>query len=273
MKTLNQHTLLYDTDCPLCNLYTRAFIKAKMLDTEGRKSFEKITSKEKSFVDIKRAVNEIALIDRENKQVTYGIDSLLKVIGNSFPIVEKIGNFKPIKYGLSKLYSLISYNRKVIIPSDKKESEELECIPSFNVKYRLLFIVLGTLITSITLFQFSHIIQALPKASFIREIWLALGLIISQVVFVINKDSKTILNYVGNIITVSLMGCIGLFQLMLLNSMISFPQWLILFAFSGVVGFMFFEHKRRIKLLELPSYLSWTWIGYRVIILFFILNV
>lgn len=272
MKTLNQHTLLYDTDCPLCNFYTSAFVKAKMLDTEGRKSFGKITAKERKFIDVKRAVNEIALVDRENKQVTYGIDSLLKVIGNSFPIVEKVGKFKPIKYGLSKLYSLISYNRKVIIPSEKKASEELECIPDFNVKYRLLFIVLGTLITAITLFQFSHMIQALPKASFTREIWLALGLIVTQTVFIINKDFKTILNYIGNLITVSLIGCIGLFQLIVLNSIISFPQWLILFAFTGVVGFMFFEHKRRIKLLELPNYLSWTWIGYRAIILFFILN-
>jgi len=272
MKTLNNHTLLYDTDCPLCNFYTGVFVSTKMLDEKGRKSFSKITAKESKFIDTKRAVNEIALVDREKEEVTYGIDSLLKVIGNSYPIVEKIGNVKLVKYGLSRLYSLISYNRKVIIPSEKKEIGELECVPDFNVKYRLLFIVLGTLITSITLFHFSDLIHVLPEANFTREIGLALGLIVSQVAFVFNKDFKTILNYVGNIITVSLIGCIGLFQLIILSSLINLPLWLILFAFSGIVGLMFFEHKRRINFLALPSYLSWTWIGYRIVILLFILK-
>lgn len=36
MKTLQNQTLLYDEDCPLCQVYTTGFIKAKMLDENGR---------------------------------------------------------------------------------------------------------------------------------------------------------------------------------------------------------------------------------------------
>ena len=129
--TLNNHTLLYDKDCPLCNLYTSTFINSKMLDKKGRKPYEDITSKERSYIDVKRAANEIALVDNTTKKVFYGIDSLLKVIGNSFPFFEKAGNIQPIHYVLRKLYSFISYNRKVIIPSEKKEDTILSCIPDF----------------------------------------------------------------------------------------------------------------------------------------------
>jgi len=63
MKTLQNQTLLYDKDCPLCNAYTSGFIKAKLLDQNGRKAYCDINSKDYDFVDLKRAANEIALIN------------------------------------------------------------------------------------------------------------------------------------------------------------------------------------------------------------------
>ena len=47
MKTLSDHTLIYDNDCPLCVGYTNAFLKIKMLDKNGRKAFGKLTEMDK----------------------------------------------------------------------------------------------------------------------------------------------------------------------------------------------------------------------------------
>ncbi len=91
MKTLENQTLLYDEDCPLCQAYTSAFVKTGILDQNGKKPFTKITTEEAHFIDTERAANEIALIDTKNKTVIYGIDSLLKVLGNSFPFIATIG--------------------------------------------------------------------------------------------------------------------------------------------------------------------------------------
>ena len=44
MKTLENQTLLYDEDCPLCSVYTTGFIKNGMLDVNGRKLDVKIAS-------------------------------------------------------------------------------------------------------------------------------------------------------------------------------------------------------------------------------------
>ena len=39
MKTLKKHVIIYDDECPLCDLYTGGFVKSVMLDERGRTPF------------------------------------------------------------------------------------------------------------------------------------------------------------------------------------------------------------------------------------------
>ena len=272
MKTLANQTLLFDEDCPLCNAYTAGFIKAGMLDENGRKPYNSLTEADCQFVDANRARNEIALVDYQNKTVTYGVDSLLKVIGNSFPVIEKVGKAKPVYWFLKKLYSFISYNRKVIIPNKKTAEGSLQCIPDFKYGYRMAYIVLATLITAAVLYNYSALITTLPVGNFSRELILAVSQMIFQGMFLIGRDRKITLNYMGNLITVSLMGSLLLLPILLLSGFIAIPQMVILGWFLLTAAIMFIEHYRRIKLLGLPRYLCFTWVLYRVIALGIILN-
>ncbi len=272
MKTLENQTLLFDDECPLCSVYTKGFITAGMLDKNGKKPYCQLTEDEKSFIDVKRAANEIALVDYENKTVLYGIDSLLKVIGHSFPWMEKVGKFLPIYFLLKKFYSFISYNRKVIIPSKKKTNAVLECVPDFNVKYRMLYILFVTMISVLTLNKCAQIMPMLPKAGMLRELIIALGQFVFQGVFLMKKDKETVINYFGNLATISLLGALILLPLLVLNYCIPLPPFIILTWFGITVLLMIAEHFRRIKLLELPKTLTFTWILYRIIALIIILN-
>lgn len=272
MKTLKNQTLLYDEDCPLCSLYTTGFVKSGMLDKNGRKSYCQLSEEEQNFVDLKRAPNEIALIDNNTKTVTYGIDSLLKVVGFSFPFIERTGKIKPIHFLLRKLYSFVSYNRKVIIPGPINEENKLRCTPDFSYKYRFLFIGFALTITSFVLFRYSNLILNLPKSTIFRELILAFGQIVFQGLFLLKADKKTIMNYAGNLMTVSLIGSLILIPILLLNQFINSPQILVLGWFAITVLIMFKEHFRRIKFLKLPFYLSYTWVLYRILALLFILN-
>lgn len=272
MKTLENQTLLYDEDCPLCSLYTTGFVKSGMLDENGRKSYCQLSAEEQSFVDLKRAPNEIALIDNKSKTVIYGIDSLIKVIGFSFPLIEKIATIKPVHYVLKKMYSFVSYNRKVIIPGNVKEENKLQCIPDFNYKYRFMFIGFALTVTTFILFGYSNLIPSLPKSSITREVTLALGQIVFQSLFLLKFDKQTILNYAGNIMTVSLMGSLILSPILILSNFILLPKIFVLGWFGVTVLIMFLEHFRRIKILKLPFYLSYTWILYRILALILILN-
>ncbi len=270
MKTLPNQTLLYDEDCPLCRAYTGAFVKSGMLDNNGRKPYTKLNENELAFVNADKAVNEIALIDRENNTVTYGIDSLIKVIGNSFPIVSIIGNIKPVKFILKKLYSFVSYNRKVIIPG-KNSNNTIQCTPAFNYRYRIAFMLFATMVTAITLFSYADLLP-IPKGGFGREVILALGQLVFQFIFLYKLDNKTILNYLGNVMTVSLGGSLLLLPMLLINSLMTLPETANLIWFAVTVTLMFAEHYRRVKILELPPYLCFTWAAYRLIALVIILN-
>ncbi|WP_268847777.1 hypothetical protein [Flavobacterium aestivum] len=271
MKTLENQTLLYDEDCPLCGLYTTGFIKSGMLDQNGRKSYCQLSLEEQNFIDLKRASNEIALVNNETQTVTYGIDSLIKVIGFSFPLIEKITAIKPVYYILTKLYSFVSYNRKIIIPANAKDENKFQCTPDFNYKYRFLYIGFALTITTFILFGYSNLIPNLPKASIAREIILAFGQIIFQSLFLLKFDKKTILNYTGNLMTVSLMGSLILSPILILNQFIPLPEKIILGWFGVTIFIMCTEHFRRVKILKLPFYLSYTWILYRIIALQLIL--
>lgn len=272
MKTLENQTLLYDEDCPLCSLYTIGFVKSGMLDENGRKSYCQLSAKEQKFIDLKRAPNEIALVDNKTKTVTYGIDSLIKVIGFSFPWIEKIATMKPVHLILTKLYSFVSYNRKVIIPGKVKEENKLQCTPDFNYKYRFIFIGFALTITTFTLFGYSNLIPNFPESTVLRETVLAFGQIVFQSIFLLKFDKKTIINYAGNLMTVSLMGSLILMPVLLLNQFMNLGEIIILGWFGITVFIMFAEHLRRIKILKLPFYLSYTWIIYRIIALLLILN-
>ncbi|WP_136668874.1 DCC1-like thiol-disulfide oxidoreductase family protein [Flavobacterium sp. H122] len=273
MKTLQNQTILYDEDCPLCQVYTSAFVKTGMLDKNGRKPYNQINEKETAYLNLERAANEIALIDYKNKTVVYGIDSLLRIIGNSFPIIEKTGKIPPVNYLLKKLYSFISYNRKVIIPNGKTTETKLQCEPTFDLKYRIFYILFAICITTIVLFNCAEMMPYIPKSSYSREVFMAGGQILFQVCFLFNKDFKTIINYLGNLMTVSLYGCLLLIPILIINQFTEVNAAIALSWFAVTVLLIFMEHVRRIAIQQLPKYLSFTWVLYRIIALYLILNI
>jgi hypothetical protein len=93
-----------------------------------------------------------------------------------------------------------------------------------------------------------------------------------QGVFLINQKRERILNYLGNLMTVSLMGSLLLLPILLVSIFIKIPETLSIVWFVVTVFLMLFEHHRRIKILELPFHLTFTWVVYRIIALLLILN-
>lgn len=244
MKTLENQTLIYDEDCPLCRVYTSGFIKAGMLDENGKKPYCQLSDEEQNFIDVKRASNEIALVDNENKTVIYGIDSLLKVIGFSFPWMEKIGNLKPIKFILKKLYSFISYNRKVIIPSKIKKEIKLQCVPDFNFKYRILYILFAVVSSSLLLNKFND------NLTILKTILFTTVLILIQSIILFKLSKKIMLSYIGNFTTSILFGTLLLLPIIVLKSFINIPENTFHFYFCFIISITIIDIVRRIQIIK-----------------------
>lgn len=265
MKTLDNNILLYDCDCPMCNLYSGAFVKTGMLDQNGRMPYHLMTEEVKGLIDVDRSRNEIALIDTKQNKVIYGLDSLLIILGNNFPFVKTIFRFSPLYWGVKKLYALISYNRKVIAPSALLDAPGT-CTPDYNVRYRWTFVALVSFFVAWILnlyFAAIPLLQNHPHG-FLLEWGITAGQLLLQgaLVFAYRKDR--VLHYLGHNMVIAMIGALLLLPaIWFSDSIIRYSVSLYIGYFALPVSIMLWQHIRRVKILELPAVLTLSWILYR----------
>jgi predicted DCC family thiol-disulfide oxidoreductase YuxK len=201
MKTLNNHLILYDADCPMCKAYTKAFTRSGMLSDGGRASYQNMPGEVCPLVDRQRAVNEIALVNTHTGEVSYGIQSLFKVIGHSFPAFGPLFGFAPFIWLMKKVYAFISYNRRVIIPAAYKVHG---IQPSFKLSYRLIYLVFTWLaVGSILTVYAHHLTPLVPLGDPLREYYICGGQVLFQgIVISLYRPAKR-WEYLGNMMTIS----------------------------------------------------------------------
>ncbi|MBX7127585.1 MAG: DUF393 domain-containing protein [Cyclobacteriaceae bacterium] len=269
MKPLTNHTLLYDQECPMCTAYSDAFVRCGLISEEGRKPY---TNPGQQFqaVDWDRARNEIALVDHQQGTVRYGVDSVVTILAQRWPWLGLIANSRQVRKMLSILYFFISYNRKVMAPGNRFEAYH-HCTPSMNKTYRWAYIIFAWMVTSLILVSyFRHFEPVIAPSGFMRETAICAGQILFQGLIVMALRKDRLLYYLGNLMTVSLVGAFALLPGLIAGRWLHTPYFFMGW-FALVVAGMFFEHKRRVSVLELPQVVSYTWVLYRMLILFTVL--
>ncbi|HEY3402125.1 MAG TPA: DCC1-like thiol-disulfide oxidoreductase family protein [Ohtaekwangia sp.] len=272
MKTLREHTIIYDDECPMCNLYTGTFIKTGMLDENGRVAFSRMPVDIRNQVDHQRACNEIALINHKRGKVLYGIDSLFAVLGNRYHLLRPLFSSRIFRWLAEKLYSFISFNRKVIAPGKVFEAVN-SCTPDYNISWRLAYIFFAWIVTSIVLTKYATLLtNFLPAGNFGREFLICGGQIVFQSFTVFFLKPERLLHYIGNMMTISLAGSFLLTPaLIVAHYGLIHHELFYLFWFMGVVGLMFIEHLRRVAYLDIHWSASLSWIVYRFMVLIILL--
>ncbi|MDR6806505.1 putative DCC family thiol-disulfide oxidoreductase YuxK [Dyadobacter sp. BE34] len=271
MKTLHNHIILYDAECPMCNLYTGAFVRNGMLDTHGREAYQQYSGAACPNLDWQRAVNEIALVNQETGEVTYGIESLLKVCGNALPLLAPLFRWKPFLWIATKAYAFISYNRRVIIPAAASENQ-FGYQPSFNLKYRIAWLVFAWVMTSCILSSYTSLLTGfLVKGAFWREFAICGGQILFQGAVVFAYQKQKAWDYLGNMMTISLAGALVLLIFLTICLWLKLGWLISALCFMMVVFLMFLEHLRRCRLLGVGYLMTITWILYRIVTLAFLL--
>jgi len=268
MVQKNQLYLLYDEGCPLCNWYTKAFVKHDFISNETRLPYSQAVLENKLQFNHELAKNKIALVNAENNETLYGIDSLLYILGTKMPWIQKIGQWEPIHFLLVQIYSFISFNRKAIAPVHVCETN-CSCDPSVSYFWRIIYILFATSIIHFSVgyyfFQFlnAHLVEN-PVPDFI--------LFGSQFVFQFASfrllKQRDFYTYAGHLTTVSLIGAllligIGLVLTLLQNLGINIGL-LAPLGFGVVLTAMFLIHYTRIKKLGFSGYLTLSWIIFRI---------
>jgi predicted DCC family thiol-disulfide oxidoreductase YuxK/uncharacterized membrane protein len=271
MKTLKDHIILYDTECPMCTLYTNAFIKTGMLGIIGRVAYQQMPEAVCPYIDRQRAANEIDLVNTKTAEVNYGIRSIFKVISNSFPVFKSLFSFGPFIWLMSKLYAFISYNRRVIIPADTNRTDGIQ--PSFRLGYRIAYLLFTWIVVGFILTAYARLLAGfVPIGNTYREYFICGGQIIFQGIIISIYAPAKRWEYLGNMMTISLAGALLLTPMMVVPHFLH--TWPIIYPlyFIAVAGLMFLEHIRRTKLLGLGWLLTISWVIYRIILLVLILK-
>jgi hypothetical protein len=138
---------------------------------------------------------------------------------------------------------------------------------------RILYQLFAIVFTAFILNIYSGYLQQFISIqySFYFELAMVIGQPIFQSIFLWKERFSVKLKYWFHLLTVSLLGSLLLLLFIGLKYLVNLSIYIALFYFLGVVVFMFLEHKRRVVLLKLPWYLSFTWLLYRSFILIYIL--
>jgi predicted DCC family thiol-disulfide oxidoreductase YuxK len=265
MEILEDHQILFDAECPMCKLYTKAIVNAGILDDEGRVAYQEVTEESCPMVDRQRAVNEIALINHHTGEVTYGVQSLFKVMAAVMPGMRALFSFKPFVWLMTKVYAFISYNRRVIIPAPVN-SDRFQLQPTFRLEYRILYIVIMSLIVGSILSAYAPLLNPIiPQGENYREYIICGGQILFQAIVIMLVKKDDIWSYLGNMMTVSFAGALLLSPLIWISKLVVVSPVIGAGWFLVVAGLMLLEHIRRCKLLGLGWVMTLTWVLYNVL--------
>ena len=266
MKALQTKAIIYDDHCPMCAFYTKGFVKMGVLDACNRIPFSKLEEKNLLHkLDFDRARHEIPLVDLFSGETIYGLDSMIYVLKQKFPIIGRIMKIKPLYWFFKKLYKLVSYNRRIIIPAEKRQNE-IDITPDFNLKYRLLFVAFAVLFSVLITYLFGEITSNyLPITqqanSGLRMLAIAgTGWFIQIAVAGFFMDAEKRIDYIGHLSVLMMAGV-----LILIPSLIISPLTNYTFSFIPIISvlcssaFMLWQHYKRVKLLQLSQLWTISW--------------
>jgi hypothetical protein len=263
MKT-NNKTLVYDDACPMCAWYTGAFVKSGLLSEEGRKAFSNANPELLHDINWQRSKNEIPLIDTNTKQVWYGIDALLEILGQKVPLIKTIGKFTPVNWSLKRLYNFISYNRKVIVAT-KSVPGTIDCTPDFNVFYRILFMLVFLSFNTLMLFPtHSWLARVIPFYHLsVAQLQLAhtIFVVTNCLLASLSLPGKKTIEYLGQINMLALVTTLLMIPFMLINKAVNGSEWFSYGYLAALTIFVIREYYRRMEYVSFIFRYKWVMIG------------
>lgn len=251
----DNYILIYDEGCPMCVAYTSLFVKTGFLKPEERKSFTQAGEHWLNLADFKRSRNEIPFLNTTTGETFYGIDALLEILNRKIPFLKAIGNIKPVKYFLTRLYKLISYNRKVIV-GNKTKFDCVDCTPDYNFFYRLLFILLSFTFITVMLWPIhTSILSKIPfyQLSVVQLLSFHFAIVFSNSLISSLLGGKKGMDYLGQMNMLALSAILLNIPLLLAHSITSFHYLFDVVYLAGVSMLLVFDYFRRIDFADVQS--------------------
>ncbi len=246
--------IVYDDTCPMCNWYTGVFIKTGLLGKDGRQSFSNLSPNVSEMIDANKCRNEIPLVDMETGKILYGTDALVNILSNKFGIVEKVMKLRPINKLIKYIYKLISYNRRVIVAPAPSNYTSFDCTPDFNIRYRVIWLLVGLLFNTLMLFPLQHLIFSNSVFASVTTLELQIAhfaLVCSNIFIATHLPKKQGLEYLGQINMLAITGTLLCIPLLLVNKTIAVNSLVNNLYLTAVLFITIKEYCRRMVFAEI----------------------
>jgi predicted DCC family thiol-disulfide oxidoreductase YuxK len=260
MKTSSSKAIVYDSTCPMCALYTKGFVKWGMLEPDNRIAFAQLEADTLPFpMDLHRSKHEIPLVDLQGGETLYGLDALVFLLDQKIPFIKRTVQLPPVNTFFRWLYHLVSYNRRVIIPSTPSQ-QGLDCTPDFHKSYRQQFIGLAILVSVLITWLFGEsVAKYLPPTSFgLKMVLIAgTGWVVQMGIASLYLKGQQRINYWGHLGVIMILGVLVLLPGIWLGNLTGHTSLLI--PLTSVLlssSLMLWQHQVRIKHLQLSQ--AWT---------------
>lgn len=267
---MNTYYLLYDQDCALCRAYTNLFIRGGFLNADSRIPYQEAALRPDFDFDTQKAKTRIALVSSEGERPYYGLESLLHVLGFRWPWLERIGRFAPVYWLFNLLYLFISYNRKVISPASCQGA--CDCAPPLRPFWRWSFMILCWWIVNAIMYSFfnAHLSAEMKPVGAFTDFWYFAFQAVIQIGCFAAFKQRDLTTYLGHLSVVSLIAALlvlaGSTTLQLIADLGYHIDILFPIFYGAILVFMFYEHKRRLKVLGYTQWLSVSWIISRLLL-------
>lgn len=261
MKPLSK-AIIYDSSCPMCQAYTKGFVKWGILAPEHRISFcELEPDQAQRYMDLTRSKHEIPLVDLSGGKTLYGIEALSYLLSQRLPFIQTFLSCKPIHWFCQKLYSFISYNRRVITATTS-ENKGIDCKPDFHLSYRLLFIFFGILIASLITWKLGSSTSAYSSSlsGYSMLLICGSGWLIQMIAAISILKGQERIEYLGQLATLMLIGTWVLLPGLWIDSLTHHSSilWISVSVLISSI-LMHTEHIRRLRYLHLSIYWLFLW--------------
>ena len=265
MDTPDRKVIVYDDNCPMCAVYTAGFVRWGVLARENRVGFTQLdrlpAPEVANRLDPFRSRHEIPLVDLGGGPTLYGVDAMVYLLRQRVPLVGHLARVKPLHRCFRFLYSLVSYNRRILVPT-RKRGAGFDCSPDFHLGYRVAFIAGALVLTSLITCAFGQSTAAYwpvdnPGVKTLltgATAWAVPALL--ALIF-----AKKAVDYLGHLTTVVILGALLLLPSIGLSALTVYhhPAVPALSALASTVT-MGWQHFRRVGHLELSQRWMALWL-------------
>lgn len=265
MNPTENKAIIYDDTCPLCKWYTHKFIQFGMLKKENRLSFSELNETGIiTQVEMPRGKHEIPLIDLNGGETIYGIDSLVFILKQKMPFIGTVMKFPPVYSFFKALYSMVSYNRRVIVAAPASECG-IDCTPDFSKKYRFIFLVFAGVVATLISYLFGQAVHFLIPEPFLKNagldmlVMVGMGWMVQAALAAVVMPTFLKWEYWGQLATIGIIGVLVLVPGIVLMSMGLEVAWIPVLSVACSASLMLREHYRRLTVLSISQWWTVAW--------------